>query len=317
MVSAKEIPPGGEGKIDVTFKTQRRKGINRKKITVTSNDPTSPRLQIEIVADLEQFLDASPRRQWFGRLKQDETITKTFKIEGKKVADVKIGNIHLKVDDHKSAYSWKINESMAEDGRKISIDVTVNATKIATGRFNDVLLVETSVKEAGELELHLSGEILGPVSVNPRRLYFGQFDLNQEMVKTITLTPNNDEPFKILEASIPEGEFKIDPWNREKANEHTLTVRLNPKLDRERIRSALDVKTDMDKQPDLSVDIHAYKRRSKPAEKSRADRKKLSSEEYNKAFPRKELDAKNSKAALMNPTRAGKFETKDKAAAKN
>jgi len=264
LVSSKEIPPGGEGKIDVTFKTERRKNINRKKITVTSNDPTNPRLQIEIVADLEQLLGSSPRRQWFGRMKQSDTITKTFTIEGKKLDDVKLGEIKLKLEDNKSAYTWKANDTKDDSGRHLTIDVTVDASKLKPGRFNDILIATTNIEKAEKLELFLSGEVMGLITANPRRLYFGQFELNKEMVKTVTFTANNDKPFKVLDVSIPEGEFKIDPWGREASTEHTLTVRLTPKLDRDRIRSEMTVKTDMDKHENIVVDIHAYKQRLRP-----------------------------------------------------
>lgn len=264
MVSAKVIPPGGEGKIDVTFKTQRRKGVNKKKITVTSNDPENPRLLLEISADLEQLLDASPRRQWYGRIKQDETITKTFTFEGKEVENVGIKDLKLKTDVHGDAFTWKIHDEKTAEGRDLRVDVTVDASKIPPGRFNDVLVVETSLKEAGDVELYLSGEVLGPITINPRRLYFGQFELNKEMVKTITLSSSKEVPFRIVETSIPENEFKIDPWNREAAVEHTLTIRMMPKLDRDRVRSSLTIKTDMPSQEDVNVDIHAYKRRSRP-----------------------------------------------------
>lgn len=249
----------------MTFKTERRKGINTKKITVTSNDPTEPRLLLEVSADLEQLLDANPRRQWFGRLKQEETVTKSFAFEGKETATVALESIELKDPVNKAAYTWKVIDEKTPEGiRNLQIEVTTQAGKIAPGRFNDILVVKTNLKDAPDIELYLSGEILGPITANPARLYFGQYDMNQEMTKTITLTSNTDTSFRILESTIPESEFKIDPWNRDAAVEHTLTIRLTPTLDRDRIRSNLVVKTDMPSQSEMNVDIHAYKRRERP-----------------------------------------------------
>jgi len=238
--------------------------VNKKKITVTSNDPENPRLLLEIAADLEQLLDVSPRRQWFGRIKQDETITKTFVIEGKEVDSVTLGEFTLRDDAHKNAYTWKIHDNKTPEGRDLKVDVTVDASKIPPGRFNDVLQVGTDLEKAGNLDLYLSGEVLGPITVNPRRLYFGQYELNREMVKTLTLTANNGEPFQILETSIPEKEFTIDPWNRKSATEHTVTIRMMPKINRDRVRTSMKIRTNMDSQEEVDVDIHAYKRRSRP-----------------------------------------------------
>lgn len=317
MVSAKEIPPGGEGKIDVTFKTQRRKGVNRKKITVNSNDPTNPRLQLEIVADLEVLLDASPRRIWFGRLKQDEMITKSFSIEGRELDKLQLSNFHLKSDKFTKAVSWKVEDVMmtetdvekakAKDdekkkdekfkkdpsinrqvGRNILIHVTLDGSEVPPGRFNEVLLVDSNVKEVPELELHLSGEILGPISSNPKRLYFGQYEKNVEMVKTMTLTANNNVPFKVLEVNCDDQEFKIEPWKSGDALEHTLTVRLTPKLERDRIRSSLKIVTSMEKQKDITVDIHAYQRRTRPGNPPPGT--KIDSSSHKKAVPMADVE---------------------------
>lgn len=63
----KEIPPGEEGKIKVTFKTANRTGINKHNVTVTSNDQTNPNLQLEVVADLYQLLTVAQLDKWFAR----------------------------------------------------------------------------------------------------------------------------------------------------------------------------------------------------------------------------------------------------------
>ena len=62
MASAKEIPPGGEGQIDVTFKTGKAIGPIAKSITVTSNDPVNPSLTLQVKADLEALFVAKPDR---------------------------------------------------------------------------------------------------------------------------------------------------------------------------------------------------------------------------------------------------------------
>lgn len=265
MASAKEIPPGGEGRIDVTFKTERRKGVNRKQITVTTNDPGSQRVQLEVVADLEELLAASPTRQWFGQIKQDEIVTRSFVFEGKLLNDAKLSNVRLKdTASSNDAYSWKINDSLSGEQRELTLDVTVNATKIRPGRFNDILVVSTNIEKFPELDLHLSGEVLGPISATPQRLYFSQFETGIEIEKNITLSANNGQPFKILNASVNEQEFKIDPWNREASTEHSLTIRFLTESPKDRIRTALSVSTDMNAQSEIEIEIHAYQKRTRP-----------------------------------------------------
>ncbi len=264
MASAKEIPPGEEGKIKVTFKTAHRTGINKHNVTVTSNDQANPNLQLEVVADLYQLLTVAPTRQWFGQVKQAEEATRQFVFEGLKVNEVEFTSLRLKEDSkNQDAYTWKINDDKSDGTRKLSLDVTVHGDKIPPGRFGDVLIIETNLEPSVTLELVLTGEILGPVSVSPQRLYFGQFEKDQEMENILKLTANTEIPFKILSASIEDPEFKIDPWERDALLEHTMTVRFLPKETRDRIRTSLSIKTDLKSQPIVEVEIHAYQRRTR------------------------------------------------------
>ena len=60
VLKNKEVLPGGEGQIEVTFDTNRRGGDNHKTITVFSNDPSNPRAELEIRANVETLLTLVP-----------------------------------------------------------------------------------------------------------------------------------------------------------------------------------------------------------------------------------------------------------------
>ncbi len=239
--------------------------MNRKQITVNTNDPSAPRTQLEVVVDLEELLAAAPNRQWYGQIKQDELVTKPFVFEGKLLAEAQISNIRIKEDSpNRDAYSWKIQDSGPGENRTLTMDVTVDAKKIRPGRFNDILLMTTNLEKVPELQLNLSGEVMGPISATPQRLYFGQFEVNKEMEKTISFTSNSGQPFKILNAAIDNKVFKIDPWNRDSAITHTLTIRLLTDAPADRIRTNLIVATDMEAQSEVQVEVHAYQQRTRP-----------------------------------------------------
>ena len=60
VLKNKEVLPGAEGQIEVTFDTNRRGGENHKTITILSNDPSSPRAELEIRANVETLLRLIP-----------------------------------------------------------------------------------------------------------------------------------------------------------------------------------------------------------------------------------------------------------------
>jgi hypothetical protein len=221
-------------------------------------------MQLEVVADLQLLLAATPTRQWFGQIKQEETATRTFAFEGTRLSDARLSDIRLKQGaEHPDAFSWTVEDTREGNSGELAISVSVDAGKIPPGRFNDVLVVSTNFDQMENIELLLSGEVLGPISVNPQRLYFGQFEIGKEMDNTLILTANNDVSFKILTATIDDQEFKVGPWKSDSATEHELVLTFSPKTTRDRVRTALLITTDMETQKDLQVEIHAYQRRTR------------------------------------------------------
>lgn len=243
---------------------------------MTTNDPENPVIQLEVVADLQQLLAASPNRHWFGQIKQDEVITRQFTFEGSKLNEVTLTSVRLKEDSKNTdAYTWKIHDVKQDGSRQLTLDVTVHANRIQPGRFGDILVVETDLEPSFILELYLTGDVLGPISANPQRLYFGQFEMNQEMENVLRLTANTEKPFRILTASIDDNEFRIDPWARDAAADHTITIRFLPKEIRDRIRTALVITTDLEAQPVMEIEIHAYQRRTRPDSRQQMDAREL------------------------------------------
>ncbi len=72
MVSAKEIPPGGEGKIEVTYKTGSRAGKKTQTVTVFSDDPKQKTVRIKITLDIHTLLAIKPNTLLFGNLKKGD-----------------------------------------------------------------------------------------------------------------------------------------------------------------------------------------------------------------------------------------------------
>lgn len=223
-------------------------------------------MQLEVLADLQIILHANPTRQWFGQIRQDETATRTFTFEGSRMHEARLTDIRLKDGaDNPEAYSWILEDTRDDAEGGLALNITVDATKISPGRFNDMLVVSTNFDEMSEMEFLLSGEVLGPISANPQRLYFGQFEVGKEMTNTVTLKANNNVPFRILDASIEDQEFKVDPWKGDASTEHELLLRFNPDTPRDRARTTLIISTDMDAQQELQIEVHGYQRRTRDA----------------------------------------------------
>jgi hypothetical protein len=61
LASANEIPPGGEGKINVHVSTGRSSRKIRQIVRVITNDPKNPEVRLTVTADVQADLEVFPR----------------------------------------------------------------------------------------------------------------------------------------------------------------------------------------------------------------------------------------------------------------
>jgi hypothetical protein len=103
LVSAKEIPPGGETEVKATLSTKHKHGTLRKAVTVTSNDPNTPKLILTLKGEVITDIVVKPDYFYLGRLKKGEKAEKAFSAvssdpEKIKILSVKIDHDRFTID---------------------------------------------------------------------------------------------------------------------------------------------------------------------------------------------------------------------------
>ena len=91
MLSAKSIKPGQSGQIEASVKTEGVAGKINKTITVVSNDPRQPQVQLTITALVEQEFPLSDQSLYFGAVPKGKEVVKELTITippGKKILSV-------------------------------------------------------------------------------------------------------------------------------------------------------------------------------------------------------------------------------------
>jgi hypothetical protein len=74
------VPPGGQTKIQARFDLRGRRGTQIKTITVQSNDPNTPNLNLQIRGNAAPGLHVQPSTLFFGRVGPDGARVRTFEI---------------------------------------------------------------------------------------------------------------------------------------------------------------------------------------------------------------------------------------------
>lgn len=82
FVEEEELPPGGEGRVKTTFRTEGRTGPQRKSIYVETNDPEQPRVTLRVVGEIKAQIEVSPRVIYAFNLPVGKAVTRTVTISG-------------------------------------------------------------------------------------------------------------------------------------------------------------------------------------------------------------------------------------------
>lgn len=162
LVSKKEIPPGEEGELKVTFNTRGYAGKLSKYIYVDTNDPTQKSKQITVSVDIE--VPPQPRialdrySHDLGLFLEDEEVRTRTKIKN-------TGELELQVTcSHKDA-------SFFADGKEVSFPLKIRAGKEAEveiripprgrkGMIREYILMKSNDPIRPTLSFYLSGYIV-------------------------------------------------------------------------------------------------------------------------------------------------------------
>ena len=224
------IPPGGEGEIEVTFSTGRKKGQQKKSITVTSNDPENPTTRISVTVLIEIEFDFESYSLNFGKLRTNDTATKSIFIqildpEKTRITDITTSSPFVSVK--------RVEASDSADNRtRIELEVTLSPG-LLSGRINETVTAHSSLESKSKATLRLTGSIVGDVEVIPEMLRFvvkeSQSASNQNISQLLNITNNSENKLlRILGVRDPDDRLQLNVKTVEEGQKFELTATLKP-----------------------------------------------------------------------------------------
>ena len=167
VVSATDIPPGGEGKIKVKVSTRGRKGDLQKTIVVQSNDAKQPRYVLKIKGIVEVIAAFDPDRLNLKNIAKGETVSQTVKLSGRETDK-------LKITELVSSKPEELTAELIEEEGKPAVKVTFKASDKA-GRISARVTGKTNLKAPKEIFLYIYGQVTEDlVAERPFVLFPGQ-----------------------------------------------------------------------------------------------------------------------------------------------
>jgi len=252
LASAKEIPPGGEGKIRITFKTAMKFGEKTQAVTVSSDDPENQSVQLKVMANILVSLAVTPDRINFGRLKRGMQPPARYLTL---IGDDKDRTEIVSVTSNNKVINAEIEAPPAGgDKKEKRIKVTV-PSDIGIGRFRERITIKTTHEKVKELPVFVYGDVMGDIMVFPDNLSFGVFKKGGKYERSLRLRASSDVIFKILNVSATTPDLKTKVVTVKEGVEYTVQVSVDEKFDKEFIRDKVIISTDHKDQSKIEIGV--------------------------------------------------------------
>jgi hypothetical protein len=156
LLSAKQIPPGQSGQIEVTVKVE-TPGALSKSVTVMSNDPRQPQIALTVKADIVPEFNLSERFLYFGSVPKGKEVTKEIVVTVPADKPVRL----LSVESTDPSVTARL-ETLSETGEKKYKIVATQKADTKEGYHFGSLVVKTTSTATPELKITVRGMVAQP-----------------------------------------------------------------------------------------------------------------------------------------------------------
>ena len=203
VASAKpdKLQPGEVGDIIFTLDLTNLRGPTEKSITVLSNDPKSPVVQLLIKAEIKAVFEFTPELLFLGEVQSGRSAKGEIRIkrlDGKK--------LHITKTQTKEFITVKIEPEENSQGQVARLLIEAKPPG-KPGVFTDMLTVHMDNSEKANLLIPIAGQLLGGVKVEPETLVWDLPDPehwpgpNPDATTVRTLIVSSTQPDQTLEVS--------------------------------------------------------------------------------------------------------------------
>lgn len=244
----KQLLPGEESDITVTFDTRTDHGPATRTITVFTNDQSHQQLDLTMRGDVKVQVAANPSLVIFERVKrgteQSQQVTVTDEMPDR---DFKIDAIK-----NASPYIKVTSQSLPGNQRRALLNITLVNTAPA-GPIADLVKVNTT---RTPVEIPISGTVLGDLNLNPPQVSFGIVPHHSSALRFVRLTNSGDHPVRVTGISSNNASVVAGVEPIKTGREYKITVQLAPNTPDGVLRGNLAIKTDDPHQQDVQVPFY-------------------------------------------------------------
>ena len=254
----KVIAPGASGKVRVTVNTDTFNGPIAKSVTVYTNDPETPVIELTIRANVGQFIKVKPGYARFitvQRENKEGTIVQTLWTPDKspfEVVKVESPYPFLNVRFWEAKPEERLKENADQQQWKIEMHLSNDAP---VGPLTDPVKVYTNHPRQKLVQIPVSGFVRPVLAVTPPVVDMGQVDGKEPIRFSINVKNFATEPIKVtgIAGDVQGIDATIEPV--EEGREYQVQVTFQPEARKGPVNGKLTLTTDSLKVPRIEVQL--------------------------------------------------------------
>jgi len=253
----KTIAPGQTGKVHAVVDTTTFNGPISKGVSVFTNDPDTPQIELTIRAKVEPYIAVKPGYARYitvqGEPLEGDIVQTLWATDGTAIDVTGVDSPwpYLHVTYREAKPEERVGEAKGKQW-KIEMKLT-NDAKV--GALTDYVTVHTNHPKQKIVQIPVSGFVRPVIAVTPPVADFGQIELKEPLRRALNVRNFATEPIKVtgVEQNLKGMEAKIEPL--EEGREYQVRIVLNPGLGKGPFNGKLTIHTDSPKAPLVEVEL--------------------------------------------------------------
>jgi hypothetical protein len=251
------IEPGASGIVRAVVDTTSEVGPNAKAISVFTNDPQNPRIQLSIESNVKPFLTLEPgyaRFTSFVHEDRDQSIPQILWTDD--FQDLEITAVELPQSWVDVSYRETTDTESSDKGvgKQWRIDVTLSKAA-PVGLLADRVLLRTNHPQQKVVEIPISGFVRPMVAVTPPELNFGKIDPADAQKWGILVRNFGSAPLQIegVDSTIEGIEVAVEPL--QEGQQYKLVFTPTSKMAKGLFKGRVELATNLPQQPKITVNL--------------------------------------------------------------
>ncbi len=216
----RSIAPGESGKFPFSIPSDKLRGKFEKAITVTSNDPATPDLQLKLAGECMRYVDVTPATVNFSRVMDKEAKEQKVTVTNNSETPLQLT---LTPPQAGSKFTWEMAEKTP--GKTFELTIRMNPP-FEPGTIRDVVALTTNVEAQKSLQVPITAIVPERLEVQPAEITIGSAIPNRPAAtkKQLRFTNHGERPTKVVSAQSPDEKIKVTVTPQTEGKNYTIEV---------------------------------------------------------------------------------------------